>query len=1657
VKGVGTKEFQRPQFNISTPPQQFFVHTILTLITGAIAAVQPIFGKPKRPYVTGKLFNQPVEALYDTGASISCISEQAFRHIPPDQRPVRTQCDNVRFTSAGGQPLNVRGKYTIPLQIADKTISHDFYVIRNLSEPVILGIDFITQHRLNYCPHSQSFFWKGEDHWQKGVMRINQTQKLEPLSVHNIRVNLFTENNTRPATNSDCIATIASPQMPSLTGGPALIKVDQTGQAIIQVINCAPFERELDRGEIMGIFEKVNKTDIYPLETEYINSVAERHRKPFPSPPPEDKKRFIMDNLKMGFEDKEKPKYVELIMKNHDIFSFGKMDLGRASTLMHEITLKNEEPIYVKQFKIPEAHRTEVEKHVAEWLKLGIIQPTRSKFNSPLFVVGKKDGGVRLVQDFRALNTQTLTDKYSMKDISECIGDIGREGSTIFSTIDLTSGFWQMILHPKSRPYTAFTVPGMGQYQWITSPMGLLGCPASFQRLVEAVVQGLKNVLVYIDDLLVHSHTHDQHREQLQQLFNRFRAHGLKANIKKCVFGSKNVSYLGFRLTEEGIKPGIDKLKAVKLATPPKSIKEIRQFVGLCNFFRTHVRNFAQISAPLVQLTRKDSGWRKGELPPEALQAFHQLQNSLCSEPVVDYPRRNRPYALIVDASLGDEKTPGGLGAILTQIDDKGEFRVISYASRRLQKHEANYTPFLLEMQAAIWGMEHYDTYLRGRHFTLFTDHKPLTNLGKVHTKTLNRLQQIMATYDFEILYKKGSEMPADYLSRNAIDSINWDGNDLSEAQTKDPLIKAITEYLMNRTIPSDPKCQSIVKHYAPDCFIENNIIWRRLKRHGETSRVVIFVPQSLVPHVLQDAHGHILAGHEGIFKTKERILQCYFWPGMDKDIIEHLKACHTCQVKKNNYKPPPALLSPLPQCTAPNQRVHADLFGPLKTSGNQKKYILSITDAFTKYVELVALPNKETTTVSQAIFNRWICRYGVPLEILSDNGTEFRSKLSAELYQLLGITHLTTTARHPQCNAQVEVANKTIAKYLASFVDDSTLDWELYLPPLMFSYNTSFHRSIKTTPYFLTFGQEPRLPAFPAPDLQRKFYGESDSAELYQRLLYAREVARNNNQDITEQYKKDYDAKAAPHTYQVGQLVLLDEYNFLHKNRKLAAKYSGPHKIIALKHDANVELQLKDSFKKTIVHVNRLKPYRVPLPDEKLNFNNEDKNKAPMTNDRDKPQKVVKELSLSDEEQSRQNEDTNEYMPLQKGDKMFHIPHMENEDNLVTPDAQIVKKRGRPRKNTDVQNFDARPARPLPATAQRGRHASRPTPPTQPPFSSQNARGGVLTRAQARQMQHMQMQETQKDEKVLDSDVTGHPFQPVFDEMLNEDVQAVKRGNKKKKKNTMDVDRWSKAQKRNFKQTGDIFGQPLEKSVSKKSHYLNDGALFDPPVIIDSPDSSVHSDGSDLQDPTDFDDSTSIASDQTIRERVGDDLESSDGSSSGEDSEEAPKLGFDFSTPLSSPGRGRSPKKKSPNKTLEDSFKTPSAGGPDVQAEEEVRAKTPSAVELFAQFLKLSPAQPGTNLKQLDELLSPPSKKKTEKKTETESALASRTRSKSTAPPISESLLPPTRRATSRAPSAAASSRVKPTETGTKPKVTKPTETGTKPKFSLKPATLKK
>jgi hypothetical protein len=210
----------------------------------------------------------------------------------------------------------------------------------------------------------------------------------------------------------------------------------------------------------------------------------------------------------------------------------------------------------------------------------------------------------------------------------------------------------------------------------------------------------------------------------------------------------------------------------------------------------------------------------------------------------------------------------------------------------------------------------------------------------------------------------------------------------------------------------------------------------------------------------------------------------------------------------------------------------------------------------------MIAIDNNEASTVARHVFEHWICRFGTPLEIVTDNGREFCNLLSKELYKLLQSKHTTTTLYWPQCNSQAEVANKTIQKYLASFVDGTKLNWTLYMAPMAFAYNITLHRSIKSTPYFQTFGTEPRYPSFPNPDVQR-YYGESDAAEWYQQLQQCCQIAAHHNLDASARTEADYNKMARPHHFQPGQSVWLSKQNFLGRNKKLSPNWTGPYPII--------------------------------------------------------------------------------------------------------------------------------------------------------------------------------------------------------------------------------------------------------------------------------------------------------------------------------------------------------------------------------------------------------------------------------------------------------------------------------------------------------------
>jgi hypothetical protein len=417
------------------------------------------------------------------------MSETEFRRIPVDNRPKQITDQKVSLcVSAGGTPLNVKGIYNCPISLLGRTTEHPFRVIKGLNEPVILGADFINKHLLLYDPKYKRVKWHHEDDWAVSPIKMSTETVIPEYSSRLLRVK------GDPGTaNTECAITeISCPEEAYLAGGPGLVRLDEQGSSLVEVFNTSPEPITLARGQIIGQMDNLQGSQPLEFKADKVNQVAEaqwkRDRAEAGKIPvtEEFRKMCRLECPSTYMED-----YRMLLAKHRHIFSMNKNEIGFCSTFLHKLFMKTDEPVYVKQFKIPEAHHQYLQDQVKEWLRLGIIQPSRSRYNSPVFLVEKKDVSKRVVQDFRSLNANTYVDKYSMKDVQECISEIGRAGSTIFTTLDLTSGFWQMALDPKSRPYMAFTVPGMGQFEWKVVSMGLASAPSAFQRLVEQVVKGI--------------------------------------------------------------------------------------------------------------------------------------------------------------------------------------------------------------------------------------------------------------------------------------------------------------------------------------------------------------------------------------------------------------------------------------------------------------------------------------------------------------------------------------------------------------------------------------------------------------------------------------------------------------------------------------------------------------------------------------------------------------------------------------------------------------------------------------------------------------------------------------------------------------------------------------------------------------------------------------------------------------------------------------------------------------------------------------------------------------------------------------------------------------------------------------------------------------
>ncbi|UYV61724.1 hypothetical protein LAZ67_1006165, partial [Cordylochernes scorpioides] len=851
------------------------------------------------------------EAFIDTGADLSVVDlntalNTGLEIINPDK-----MC-----SGPDGKELDIVGNIILNIKFDDKTITNQFVIMRTHLRIFILGRDFLK--KMNAKIDCQREIIKYDLTENRDVIKYQQKKIksakdaiIPELSIK--LINAFVE-----AEDGEYI--IEENHKMFQTNGLRLAR------SLINVVNketyiwiTNPYPRPL---KILK-----NQTLCFGSQPAEVNLVEESEQKEHEEP------QFQI-NENLAYKEKEQLKQV--LERYEDLFSSG---LGRSNLAKHRIDTEGAKPIKHKPYRVSAKEREIIKEQIDEMLRDGIIRPSSSPWSFPVILVKKRDGKYRFCVDHRKLNDVTVKDVYPIPRIDDVMDTL--QGSKYFSAIDLRSGYWQVEIEEKDKEKTAFTTTH-GLYEFNVMPFGLCNAPATFERNMDNVLGNLRwqICLCYLDDVIIYSSDFPTHLKRLEAVLKCFSESNLKLNDKKCRFAFEELEILGHITNQQGIKPAEYNIKAVRDFPQPKKVKEIQSFLGMCSYYRKFIKDFSLIADPLTGLIRKNAQFTWTEKQEEA---FQNLKKALINPPILGHFDPNAATYIHTDASNI------GLGATLVQIIC-GEEKVISYLSRTLSKAEQNYSTTEKECLAVVWAISKLRPYLYGRHFKIITDHHALCWLKNLKDPTgrLARWALKIQEYDFDIIHKSGKKhMDADGLSRGPLPEMDW-----VEDYERLFLIQIINEE--DEFIENVKKSLKGSKRAITQNFKEENGCLYKKNPNPEGRAWLLVVPKKRRKEIMSEFHNHMLNGHLGVARTTYRLKNKYHWPSMLKDVSEFVKTCHLCQSRKGSNQSPSGLLQPIPPAKYPFERIGIDFVGPLPSTKRRRKWIIVLTDYYTRDEELM-------------------------------------------------------------------------------------------------------------------------------------------------------------------------------------------------------------------------------------------------------------------------------------------------------------------------------------------------------------------------------------------------------------------------------------------------------------------------------------------------------------------------------------------------------------------------------------------------------------------------------------------------------------------------------------------------------------------------------
>lgn len=767
--------------------------------------------------------------------------------------------------------------------------------------------------------------------------------------------------------------------------------------------------------------------------------------------------------------------------------------------------------------------RQEIDKEIKKLLRDNVIRPSTSPYNAPIWIVPKKlnkDGErkYRMVIDYKRLNAVTIANTYPIPDIGTILANLGE--SNFFTTIDLTSGFHQILMNEKDIEKTAFSTLN-GKYEFLRLPFGLKNAPAIFQCMIDDVLKECigKICYVYIDDIIIFSKSIEEHLSHIKLILSKLSKANLKINLEKTEFLKTEIEYLGFIISGKGIRADPKKIQAIQNTQEPTNLKELKSFLGLASYYRRFIKDFAKVAKPLTLLTSgehaKTSKNQSKKVPIKfneyQRKAFNDLKNYLISTDILIFPDFDKPFILTIDASNY------ALGAVLSQ-GEIGKDKPITFISRSLNKTEQGYATNEKEMLAIIWALDHLRNYLYGaKKIKIITDHQPLTFSlsNKNYNSKLKRWKARLEEYNYELIYKPGkTNHVADALSRMNISECNpastlmtqhsaeEDNTDLIicteaplnvfknqviiiEGEEEDRIYelphpgyhrKTIIKNFFNaeiiRNIFKNEMRPDIINGLkAPEKLMQ--LIQEVYKENFNKSLKIRFTQKVVTDlideeQILEIIHQEHRKAHRCIKENKEKIIQEYYFPNMNTKIKEVLKNCKICKENKYDRHPTQKELQGTPVPNYPTEIVHIDI---MELDG---QLFLTSIDKFSKFTKIFPIENKSAVYLKDKVFEL-IYYYTTPKLLVMDRDKALTSPIITDFLSNLGINIYLTPSSRSEVNGQVERVHSTIQEIIRCIQKEYNLTPIKELAAIATDrYNNTIHSTVKETPANIFFGRKP-------------------------------------------------------------------------------------------------------------------------------------------------------------------------------------------------------------------------------------------------------------------------------------------------------------------------------------------------------------------------------------------------------------------------------------------------------------------------------------------------------------------------------------------------------------------------------------------------------